>query len=410
MGVFERRLARFVRSGNLTIIDAAGEAHPCGDRLGPELVVRFHDRNLALKILINPYLAAAEAYMDGRLTLEQGSLLDLLQTGFRLVEGPLPAPFSWLEALRRMAGAGRGGGNSLSRAQANVQRHYDADPRIYDLFLDRDKHYSCAYFASPGLSLEEAQAAKARLIAAKLRLSPGMKVLDIGSGWGALAFHLAAGAGVHVTGITLSENQHRQARAEAVKRGLEKQTDFRLADYRKIEGAFDRIVSVGMFEHVGVRFYPEFFAAVARLLKKEGVALIHTIGRLGPPGTSNSFMEKYIFPGGYIPALSEVAPAVERAGFYAADVEVWRSHYAETLRVWRERFMARYDRAAGIAGEKFCRMWEFYLTGSEVLFRLSLMGVFQFQLAREMDALPVTRSYMTAAPAAGLKDSAQAAQ
>jgi len=282
----------------------------------------------------------------------------------------------------------------MGRAQKNVAHHYDLDGGIYDLFLDSDKQYSCAYFADPNMTLEEAQVAKKRHIAAKLRIEPGMRVLDIGCGWGGMALTLAEEAGANVVGVTLSKEQHMVARRRAAERGLEAQVEFRLQDYRTLTESFDRIVSVGMFEHVGVGHYREYFDRVRELLTNNGVALIHTIGRLDGPGSTNPWIAKYIFPGGYIPALSEFAAAVERSGIIITDVEVLRLHYAETLREWRRRFMEKRDTAARIYDERFCRMWEFYLAGSETSFRNESMAVFQVQLAKHVAALPLTRDYM----------------
>jgi cyclopropane-fatty-acyl-phospholipid synthase len=274
-----------------------------------------------------------------------------------------------------------------------VAHHYDINGAIYDLFLDRDRQYSCAYF-TPGATLDEAQLAKKRHLAAKLSLAPGHRVLDIGSGWGGLGLYLAKIGHCDVTGVTLSSEQLRISRERAQREGLARAVRFEFKDYRKVEGRFDRIVSVGMFEHVGVNHYATYFRKVRELLADDGVALIHTIGRSEPPTATNPFIAKYIFPGGYIPALSEVAAAVERSGLVLTDLEVLRLHYAETLRAWRERFLANWDKAAGILDETFCRMWEFYLAGSETAFRYQGLVVFQLQLAKRIDALPTTRDYM----------------
>jgi cyclopropane-fatty-acyl-phospholipid synthase len=283
--------------------------------------------------------------------------------------------------------------NPRGRARRNVQHHYDIDPGIYELFLDPDLQYSCAYFTR-GADLARAQLLKKRHITAKLGIQPGQRVLDIGSGWGGLALYLAQTCGAEVHGVTLSEEQLKRAQSRAAKLGLSRSVRFDLADYRKVEGKFDRIVSVGMFEHVGLPHYGAFFGAVARLLEDDGYALLHTIGRSDRPAATNPFITHYIFPGGYIPALSEVMSAVERSGLMCTDVEVLRLHYAETLRAWRTRFLANRARAVEIAGEEFCRMWEFYLAGSEAAFRHQGLVVFQIQLAKRVDALPITRDYM----------------
>ncbi|WP_108683528.1 cyclopropane-fatty-acyl-phospholipid synthase family protein [Methyloceanibacter sp. wino2] len=277
----------------------------------------------------------------------------------------------------------------------NVAHHYDIDGSLYDLFLDPDRQYSCAYFEEDGQSLEDAQEAKKRHIAAKLNLSDGMRVLDIGAGWGGLALYLAKTAHVDVTGITLSEEQLKVARDRAAAEGLSKAVRFELCDFRNLEGQFDRIVSVGMFEHVGTAHYRQFFRQLDRLLTDQGVALVHSIGQFDAPTATNPFIAKYIFPGGYIPALSEVMPAIEREGLLTTDVEILRLHYATTLRHWRQRFRSAWHTAAEKFGERFCRMWEMYLACSETGFRYQKLMVFQIQLAKSVDALPLTRDYMT---------------
>jgi cyclopropane-fatty-acyl-phospholipid synthase len=285
------------------------------------------------------------------------------------------------------------------RSRRNVAHHYDLDDRLYRLFLDEDMQYSCAYYERPGLSLSEAQLAKKRHIAAKLALRPGQSVLDIGSGWGGLGLYLARKASVDVTGVTLSAGQHRIANERARELGLEATARFELRDYRSLNRPFDRIVSVGMFEHVGVSHYREFFAKAAALLKPDGVMLLHAIGRSEPPGNANPWIRKYIFPGGYIPALSEVLAAIERSDLYVTDIEILRLHYAETLKAWRERFQARWDEAAKLYDERFCRMWDFYLAASEATLRAGGYVVFQIQLTKDLAAVPLTRDYMAAAEA-----------
>ncbi len=293
---------------------------------------------------------------------------------------------TWLRIARQW--------NPAPRARANVAHHYDLSARLYDLFLDADRQYSCAYFARPDMSLEEAQLAKKRHIAAKLLLRPGMRVLDIGCGWGGMALTLARDYGVQVTGVTLSEEQLKLARERAAKAGLSDRAEFHLMDYRDVEGPFDRIVSVGMFEHVGVPHYRAYFAKVQALLAEDGVALIHTIGRSQPPGSTSPWIDRYIFPGGYVPSLSEAMSAVEKAGLVTADIEVWRLHYAETLRHWHDRFVARQDEARALYDARFCRMWRYYLIASELTFRLNAQVVFQLQLARRQEAVPLTRDYL----------------
>jgi cyclopropane-fatty-acyl-phospholipid synthase len=287
--------------------------------------------------------------------------------------------------------------NPRPRARRNVEHHYDLDSGLYELFLDGDRQYSCAYFEQEGMSLEEAQAAKKRHLAAKLNLRDGMKVLDIGSGWGGLALYLAKTAHVEVTGITLSEEQRKVGEERARAEGLSNAVTFKLCDYRELDGKFDRIVSVGMFEHVGIAHYRRFFARMGELLSKDGVVLLHSIGRFDGPASTNPFIDKYIFPGGYIPALSEVLPAVERNGLLVTDVEILRLHYALTLRHWRQRFRASWHTAVDRYGERFCRMWEFYLAGAETGFRYQNLMVFQLQLTKDQKALPLTRDYINGA-------------
>lgn len=387
-------LDRVVTSGNLTFIDANGRSRTYGDNSGRAVVVRIHDEAVAWRIALDPGLAIGEAFMDGRLSLEQGSLYNFLETLIRNTGRQSPPGSSRMLGRLRFATRWLRQYNPVGRAARNASHHYDIPPEIYDLFLDPDWQYSCAYFPHEDVDLAEAQRAKKRHIAAKLRVSPGQDVLDIGCGWGGLGLSLAKLADANVTGITLSNEQLLRARNRAQKMGLDKQVRFELRDYRKVQERFNRIVSVGMFEHVGVNHYQEFFDQVYKLLSDDGVALLHSIGRSDSPGVTNPFIEKHIFPGGYIPALSEVIPAIERAGLIVADIEILRLHYAKTLRAWRERFMARRDEAKRLMGERFCRMWEFYLAGSELAFRYQGMMVFQIQLIKQVDALPLTRDYM----------------
>ncbi|WP_339829426.1 cyclopropane-fatty-acyl-phospholipid synthase family protein [uncultured Parvibaculum sp.] len=393
--LFSSLLKTIIKHGALTVVSADGRTREFGDGKGRRVTVRLHDKSVATEMALNPYLKLGEAYVDGRLTIDPPAtiyeFLDLLTAnlGTRFA-GPV---FEIYGALRR-AKRRFDQHNPIGKAQKNVAHHYDLDGGIYDLFLDADKQYSCAYFARPDMTLEEAQTAKKRHIAAKLRIEPGMRVLDIGCGWGGMALTLAEEAGAEVVGVTLSHEQHKVARRRAEERGLAGRVDFRLQDYRTLTENFDRVVSVGMFEHVGVGHHREYFNRVRELLTDDGVALIHTIGRLDGPGSTNPWIAKYIFPGGYIPALSEVAGAAERSGVWMTDVEVLRLHYAETLREWRRRFIEKRETAARIYDEKFCRMWEFYLAGSETSFRNEGMCVFQMQLARKIETLPLTRDYM----------------
>jgi cyclopropane-fatty-acyl-phospholipid synthase len=387
-------LSRLVRQGTLTIIYSNGKSQSFGQG-APHATIRLHDSRVPFDIMRNPELAFGEAYMDGRLTAEGGDLyqtLDILMHNMETMKAP--AVLKLARGIRRALKSVRQL-NSKRRARRNVAHHYDLSGALYDLFLDSDKQYSCAYFSHPGEALEDAQTAKKRHIAAKLHFDrPNLDVLDIGSGWGGLALDLARDCNAKVLGVTLSEEQLAEARQRAAKAGLSERVKFSLTDYRALAGRFDRIVSVGMFEHVGVPYYKEFFDKTSSLLADDGVMLLHTIGRLDGPGTSNPWITKYIFPGGYTPALSEMLPAIERSGMYVTDIEVLRLHYAETLRAWRSRFRARWDAAAKIYDERFCRMWDFYLTAMEVAFRRQNLVVFQLQLARQIDALPAIRDYM----------------
>ena len=388
-------LTRLIRVGTLTLVDAGGQTRVYRGEPGPEVKVHLHNKALHWRLPLNLDLTAGEAYMDGTLTVENASIYDLLN----LVAMNLPLlknyPFFTLGSLVQRALRRLHQFNILHRARANVAHHYDISGTIYDLFLDRDRQYSCAYFARPDDDLETAQANKKDHIATKLLLRDGQKVLDIGCGWGGLALTLARRAKVEVTGMTLSTEQVNVAIQRAQETGLAKRVHFHLRDYRKQHGRFDRIVSVGMFEHVGVGYYRTFFEKVRTLLTDDGIALVHTIGRADGPGATSPWIRKYIFPGGYIPALSEVTAAVERSRLFITDVEVLRLHYAETLRHWRERFVSNWDDAKAIYDERFCRMWEFYLAASEVAFRHLGLVVFQIQLARRQDAVPLTRNYLT---------------
>jgi len=386
-----RLLNAALTRGALTLVDAQGRSHRVGAGT-PTITLRLHDRALHRQLVFTPRLSFGEAYTDGRLSVEGGSLYDLLAVlsdGVTVdgVAGPLRDRLAPL--LRYIEQ-----NNPLHRARRNVAHHYDLSRQLYELFLDHDLQYSCAYFAEPGTGLDAAQDAKKRHIAAKLLLHPGHHVLDIGCGWGGMALYLAKHAGVRVTGITLSKEQLEVARQRAESAGLADRVRFELCDYREVAGRFDRIVSIGMFEHVGVPHYGAFFDRMHDLLADDGVALLHSIGRSEGPDTTNPWLRKYIFPGGYSPALSEVVPCIERAGLWTTDVEILRLHYAQTLRLWRERFLARRDEAARLTDERFCRMWEFYLAGAEIAFRYQGHMVMQIQLTRSAGALPLTRDYM----------------
>jgi len=396
----DRVLASVFRKGRLEVTWPDGTAAHYGDGEGITAAIRFRDAAAVWQVLLNPMLALGETYMEGRTEFPGNGVVEFIllanQNWDRVSGIPWVAAGERAKFLVRRAVQN----NNPWRARRNVAHHYDLGESLYRLFLDQDLQYSCAYFERPEESIDEAQLAKKRHIAAKLALRPGQRILDIGSGWGGLGLYLAEQAGADVTGVTLSTEQHRTSNERARARGLNGRVRFQLQDYRELEGTFDRIVSVGMFEHVGVPRYREYFQTCKRLMPPDGVMLLHSIGRSGPPGITNPFIAKYIFPGGYIPALSEVLPEIERAGLYVTDIEVLRLHYAETLKAWRTRFRARWDDAAALYDERFCRMWEFYLAGSEAAFRLGGMMVFQIQLTRKNDTLPITRDYMAVAEAA----------
>jgi cyclopropane-fatty-acyl-phospholipid synthase len=396
--LLDAALKRLIRLGDLTVKTADGRMHTYGDGSGRPVVVRL-SADAARKIPMFPGLHLGEAYMNGGLAFEQGQLWDLLEIAGRNVEGKrLGSRKGFARTVmnlqRRLEQW-----NDRDASKRNVAHHYDLSLDLYRRFLDEDLQYSCAYFARPDMTLEEAQFAKKAHIAAKLKLEPGMKVLDIGCGWGGMALYLARTFGVEVHGITLSQEQlaTAQARAAAAEPGFSDLVRFSLTDYRDLEGEYDRIVSVGMFEHVGAPNYLAYFDAVRRRLKPDGVALIHSIGRADPPAPTQAWIKKYIFPGGYIPPLSEVLPVVEESGLIVTDVEIWRLHYAETLRHWRARFLAQREEIAAMYDDRFCRMWEYYLALSELSFRYLKHMVFQIQLTRRIDALPLTRDYMLAA-------------
>lgn len=385
---------RAVRHGTLEMTTAAGRHMSFGDGGEPRVAIRFTDAPAQMALCLHPELKIGELFVDGRLVIEQGTIYDLLQLLLQDTRGELDElPFHRLRKIR--AWMKRRSENDAAKSKRNVAHHYDLDGRLYALFLDADRQYSCAYFDHPDTSLEEAQLAKKRHIAAKLLVEPGHSVLDIGSGWGGMGLYLAqvAGAGA-VKGVTLSEEQLEASRKRAGAAGLLGRVNFELEDYRATKGSFDRIVSVGMFEHVGPPSYDEYFRTCRQLLKEDGVMLLHTIGRSGPPYPTNPWITKYIFPGGHLPILSEIMPSVERAGLVVTDIEVLRLHYAFTLKAWRERFLARREEVLRLYDERFCRMWECYLAMSESAFRFQDAVVFQIQFARRNDVVPLTRDYI----------------
>jgi cyclopropane-fatty-acyl-phospholipid synthase len=387
-------LRSVIRTGNLKVRDWRGEERTFGDGSGKPVAIRFHDDKAQRAFLLDPHLAFAEAYMDGRVEMEAGSLYDLLSLFARNLNiGDFPFWMKFGEAFRRATRLWRQA-NDPRKSKRNVSHHYDLPDALYALFLDEDRQYSCAYFPTGSESLDEAQLAKKQLIERKLCLKAGQRVLDIGCGWGGLSLHLAREAQAKVLGITLSREQEHYASERATRSNAD--VAFRLLDYRALNETFDRIVSVGMFEHVGLPNYLTFFGKMHACLKEDGVALLHTIGRLAGPGYTAPFIEKYIFPGGYVPALSEIVPAIEKSGLLIADIEILRLHYAETLAFWRKNFEAAWDKAAAIMPERFCRMWEYYLAGCEVGFRYHNLAVFQIQLVKKIDAAPLTRDYLCA--------------
>jgi cyclopropane-fatty-acyl-phospholipid synthase len=386
-------LGRLVRRGSFTVTTAQGKTYTFGDGGRPQVAVRFATAKAQRAVLLDPELKLGESYMDGTFVVEQGSIAEVLE--ILLSQDRIAAPewalphrvFRYL--LRRLQQF-----NPRHRARNNVAHHYDLDARLYRLFLDGDQQYSCAYFETDDESLDDAQLAKKRHLAAKLCVAPRSTVLDIGCGWGGLALYLAEIAGARVTGITLSQEQFKRAQQRAMERGQTGAATFQLTDYRDVRGRFDRIVSVGMFEHVGVGFYDTFFRQCAKLLADDGIAVLHAIGRSGPPSITNPWIAKYIFPGGYIPALSEVLPAIERSHLVVTDIEILQLHYAETLKAWRERFLAHREEVLRLYDHRFLRMWEFYLACSEMAFRASDMMVFQIQMAKRKGVTPATRDYI----------------
>jgi cyclopropane-fatty-acyl-phospholipid synthase len=386
-------LGQFVQRGSITFVTASGMTFTCGDGTGEPVRVRLTTREVARQLLLDPEMSFGEAFTDGTMVVERGSIADLLAI---LLDQPDIMPRWaklqwWLRYLVRNVQQF----NPRGRSKNNVARHYDLDGRLYSLFLDSDKQYSCAYFETPDMTLDDAQLAKKRHITAKLLVERGQNVLDIGSGWGGLSLYLAEMTGANVTGITLSTEQLQVSKARASEINLTQSAKFLLQDYRDVPGPFDRIVSVGMFEHVGVDHYDTFFKHCAELLDADGVMLLHSIGRSEGPGITNPWIAKYIFPGGYIPALSEVLPAIERAGLLVCDIEILRLHYAETLKAWRERFLARREEVVQLYDERFARMWQFYLACSEMSFRKQNLMNIQIQLTKRQGIVPMTRDYIS---------------
>ncbi len=401
MSLVQRLVGSLVKQGRIKLVLPDGRTEILGPGGGKEVHLRVTDRRALAQLARKPRLAIGELYMDGRLLIEQGSMLDLLE----IVVGSNP----WEQGAKRGKTAlSKGRLNDLkarfrrnlpAKARRNVAHHYDLDDRLYDLFLDPLRQYSCAYFTDPANSLEQAQRDKLAHIAAKLHLSPGQRVLDIGSGWGGLAIYLHKVAGVEVLGVTLSTEQIAYARAWAEREGVADQVQFELMDYRHVTGQFDRIVSIGMFEHVGLAHYDEFYATCARLLEQDGVMLLHTIGKLGGAGSPDPFTDKWIFPGFHVPSLGQMQASSEKMRLIAADVENLRLHYAYTLRHWLATCQAHRAEIAALYDERFFRMWEFYLAGAIVGFEYGAMNNYQVQYIRDRRALPITRDYMAEAEA-----------
>jgi cyclopropane-fatty-acyl-phospholipid synthase len=392
--LLDQMLRGFVTRGTLIVSFPDGAEHRYGSGEGPPIHVHLRDPKLPSRIVTQTDVALGEAYMNGSMTLAQDDLNSFLDL---IIRNVLPSQrLWWRRAISKTRHLRRtfDQWNPRARARANVAHHYDLSGQLYDLFLDEDQQYSCAYFLHPNISLAEAQTAKKAHIAAKLRLEKGMEVFEIGCGWGGLALSLARDYDVRVFGVTLSEEQHKFATARAEAEGLSDRVQFGLMDYREVTGTYDRIVSIGMFEHVGAPHFKEYFGHVQDRLKDDGIALIHTIGRAGPPCHTSPWITKYIFPGGYVPALSEMTTAIEKIGLYPTDIEVWRLHYAETLRHWYDRFCDRQQEAEALYDPEFVRMWRYYLKVSEMTFRHANQCVFQVQLAKDQAAVPLTRDYL----------------
>ncbi len=392
--LLDRMLHLMISDGQLLVEMPGGALHRYGNGAGEPVHVRLQDTASTRALVLNPELALGELYMRGGLSIVDGDISALLKLVVRNINRPLKA--WWMRPTHRLRSALRGTSqfNPLTRSRRNVAHHYDLRGQLYDQFLDADKQYSCAYFCRPDDTLEQAQIQKMTHISRKLLLEPGMRLLEIGSGWGGLAIYLARNYGVRVTGITLSQEQFDQAKKRAKDEGLSSLVEFKLCDYRELRGRYDRIVSVGMFEHVGLPHFDRFFSNLHDLLDPNGIALLHTIGWTAAPQATNPWIAKYIFPGGYVPTMSETMTAIEKAQLWVADVECWRLHYAYTLQHWRARFEANRETVRDLYDDEFVRMWRFYLSACEQTFRHGRQAVFQFQLSRKIDAVPLTRDYL----------------
>jgi len=405
--LLERMMSAIVRRGTLVMMLPGNRITRHGDGTGSPIHIVFSNAAPLRAIILNPEMGIPEAYTDGHMIIENDDLRGFLTLAVSNLAKGNRSGWQSVLAKGRLALRKARQWNPMGRAQANVAHHYDLSGDLYDLFLDADKQYSCGYYLTPDDTLEQAQAQKKAYIARKLLLKPDMRVLDIGCGWGGMAITLARDHGCQVLGVTLSAEQHKVATQRVADAGLQDRIDIRLADYRTITESFDRIVSVGMFEHVGAPHFREFFAHTRDKLTDDGVALIHFIGRAFPPGYTHPWIAKYIFPGGYIPAISETMAAVELEGLWATDIEIWRLHYAQTLRQWDDRFMANCDRVVDLYDARFLRMWRFYLVASEVTFRQSKQCVFQLQLSRDLNAVPLTRDYLYRDASASVQQAAE---
>ena len=388
-------LSRVIKKGNLTWTHHNGIVNHYGDGSGDPIKIRTTKEFSDIKLLLNPSIQFGESYMNGSLIIDEGRIHDLLKLLFTNSKVDVDHWIMHLSKNIRFILNKFSVGNYLSKSKNNVAHHYDLSDRLYELFLDQDRQYSCAYFNSPNDTLDQAQTNKKELIAKKLLLEKDQKVLDIGCGWGGMASYLSNRSDVSVKGITLSEEQIEYAKKRKIEHSLDN-VEYELQDYRKVNEKYDRIVSVGMFEHVGTNHYQEFFNKVYDLLNDTGVALIHTIGRLSEPSTNDPWIEKYIFPGGYIPALSETVSKIEKSGLSMTDIQILKFHYAETLKRWRYNFYDNIEKVKEIYDEKFCRMWDFYLSSSQASFEESTLVVFQLQLSKNKKTVPDKRDYMLA--------------
>ena len=388
-------LNTLIKDDGFLLIDANKNKHLIGKpKKEIPITLRILDKSLHTKLLLLPDLYFGEAYTNGSVVIENGTLTEFLDLALKNIGRGETNSFN--AAINKIRGSYRflTNFNLKKKSKSNVAHHYDISEKLYDLFLDEKRQYSCAYFKKDNDTLEEAQKNKIDHIIKKLNLKPNQKVLDIGSGWGTLALEIAKKSKCEVIGVTLSENQYKFSVEKAKDNGLENQVQFRLTDYRDLNEKFDRIVSVGMFEHVGRKFYSTYFNSVSKLLNEDGVALIHTIGSVNPPRDPHPWITKYIFPGGYTPSLSEVVKPIENSGLMLADLEVWRMHYCHTLRNWKERFLSKREQVLEMFDEKFLRMWEFYLAGCEMAFKWGDQVVFQFQLTKKLTSVPNTRDYI----------------